>query len=305
MARPEFLRRCLEHLDRQTITPAQVIVVDSSADDLTRKVVAGFSRVDYLRNPLGPGHTAESRNLAYQQSRADVLAFLDDDAYADPCWLERLLEPYADPTVGGVGGRARRGTAREGSDGVEEIGRFRADGTLTGNFGADPGQVIEVDHLLGANMSYRRAALDQLGRIFGGYPGTCLREETDTALRLASRGWRLLYTPHAVVDHVAGPTVSGRRFDIRYDYYGHRNHVVLLIRNCGIASSQLRGYLRVARRQALLQLRRGGGPGGLRERTRSAVAGAARAGAILAGVGVGIVAGLRGRRADARVLSPR
>ncbi len=304
MARPEFVCRCLEHLSRQTVTPAQVIVVDSSSDDLTRAVVGGFSGVAYIHNPLGPGHTAESRNLAYQASTAEVLAFLDDDAYAEPRWLEQLLAPYGDPTVGGVGGRARRGTPGEESSGREEIGRFRADGTLTGNFGADPGRVIEVDHLLGANMSYRRAALDQLGRIYGGYPGTCLREETDTALRLASRGWRLLYTPNAVVDHVAGPTVSGRRFDIRYDYYGYRNHVVLLIRHCGIASPQLRGYLRVARDHAALQLRRAASPGSLRERGRSAVAGAARAGAILSGVVVGVVAGLRWRRTDAKLLNP-
>jgi GT2 family glycosyltransferase len=300
MERPDYVRRCLEHLRQQTISPAELIVVDSSRDELTRAVTDAFSEVTYLHSPLGPGHTAESRNLAYQASTAEVLAFVDDDAFAEPRWLEQLLAPYADPRVGGVGGRALRGVSGEASDGVEPVGRLRADGTLTGGFGTDPGAVIEVDHLLGANMSFRRTALDQVGQIFGGYPGTCLREETDIALRVASYGWRLLYTPDAIVDHVAGPTVRGQRFDLRYDYYEHRNHLVLLIRHFGITSPQFRGYLRSALGRAAAQLRRLGASG--QPRARNGAAGLARAGAILAGLGVGFTAGLRRRREDSRRL---
>jgi len=39
-------------------------------------------------------------------ARGDVVAFLDDDAEADPGWLEELLARYDEPSVMGAGGRA-------------------------------------------------------------------------------------------------------------------------------------------------------------------------------------------------------
>jgi hypothetical protein len=82
-------------------------------------------------------------------------------------------------------------------------------------------------------MSVRREVLLALGGIRDNYPGTCLREESDMFLRVRQAGHRIVYTPSAVVTHVAAPYVHGRRFDLRYHYYGHRNHIVLLTSTIG------------------------------------------------------------------------
>lgn len=254
--RAEYLRTCLDHLTAQTLPPREVIVVDSSPGFQTRAMLEEHHPgVRYLRNPKGAGSTATSRAIGVAHSSGPVVAFLDDDAYAEPDWLDQLLRRYADPQVAGVGGRAINGQPGEESEGLGQIGRFLPNGSLTGYFAADPGRDVDVDHLLGANMSFRRSAMDEVGGIHDHYPGTCLREETDIALRLRERGYRLVYTPDAKVRHVAGTYAKGRRFDLRYTYYAHRNHVVLLARTVGVGDPRFRRHLGVAVREAGGQVR--------------------------------------------------
>jgi len=242
--RPAFVSRCLEQLVVQTVAPLEIMVVDSSpGDDTARLVRERFPSVRYEVCPEGRGATATARNISYALTHGDVLAFIDDDAFAEPDWLERLLPLYADPTVGGVGGRQIRKQPGELEEGVDAIGLLRPDGTLTGNFAADSGCPVSVDHLLGANMTFRRSVLDQIGGIRDGYDGTCIREETDLCLRVAHAGFRLVYTPDAVVEHVAAPYAKGERFDLRYAYWAQKNHVILLIRNFGATRPIVRAYL--------------------------------------------------------------
>lgn len=148
-----------------------------------------------------------------------------------------------EPGVGAVGGRGLRGQPGEAREGVGDIGRLTSDGRLTGFFAADPGHTIEVDHLLGANMSFRSDVLARMGGLREGFPGTCLREETDICLRVRRLGFRIVLNPRAVVDHVAAPQFRGQRFDVRYDYYAQRNHLVLLLRNFGPSDPVVRRYL--------------------------------------------------------------
>ncbi|MDT0186463.1 glycosyltransferase family 2 protein [Microbacterium sp. ARD31] len=312
--RPDYLRTCLERLADQTVAPATVIVVDSSSDERS-EAVAREHGVTYVRNPLGPGHTATSRMLGVALAGdADVIAFIDDDAFAAPDWLEQLLRRYTDPNVAGVGGRASNGQAGEENVGLDDIGKFHLDGTLSGHFAANPETDVDVDHLLGANMSLRLAAIEELGGIRDYYPGTCLREESEIALRARLSGWRLVYAPDAVVEHVAGPYAKGRRFDARYSYYAQRNHFVLLGRVVGRADRRFSRYLRVAAAQVrqdvayavrALGRRRLLGP----ESIASGVArGLTKAVSTTAGITVGVMLVLSGRipysRPVARAMAP-
>lgn len=306
--RPEYVRTCLRHLQAQTVPPTEVIVVDASDSTETLDVVREFPGVTYLRNNRGPGHTATSRSIGLTAATGDVLAFLDDDAYADPDWLEQLLVRYDDPSVAAVGGLARRGQPGEESEGIGEIGLLLPNGRLTGFFAANPGRDVDVDHLIGANMSIRRSIANELGGIHDHYPGTCLREETDMLLRMRRAGYRAVYTPDAAVEHVAGPYARGRRFDLRYTYYGSRNHVVLLARTLGLRDRHTRRYVASAAVEVVDQsesavralLRRSGKS--TRARFRAAGGGALRATALGAGlvVGTGTAVSLRLREGPVR-----
>lgn len=236
MNRPDCVRRCIECLLAQEPPVDQIIVVDASPDRRTRVVCDEFPGVVYLRHELGEGHTTHARNLGVKHATGDILAFLDDDSYARPGWLAALVATYgADEKIGAVGGRALRSTADEEIEGVDEIGLLTKNGSLTGFFGADPGKVLEVDHLIGCNMSFRRELVGRLGGFRAGFETRyCIREETDIFLVMKRMGYRILFQPAAVVDHVGGPKPSGQRFDVSWDYFGHRNHYVLLMRNFGL-----------------------------------------------------------------------
>jgi GT2 family glycosyltransferase len=309
--RPTYVERCLRQLLAQTCPPEEIIVVDSSTGrDTERLVREEFPSVSYAICPAGRGATGTARNISYRLATGEVLAFVDDDAFAEPDWLATLLPLFDDPSVGAVGGRQIRQQPGELAQGVDAIGQLRPDGTLTGHFAADPGRVVEVDHLLGANMAFRHSVLDQLGGIHDGYAGTCIREETDLCLRVRSAGYRLLYAPDAVVEHVAGPYAKGQRFDLRYSYWTQKNHLILLIRNFGITDPMVRRFLVTSGRTALadgsVRMERA------RSRARRHELGGASKAAGAAGLRTsvtavasvtGVVDGLRLRAADRRAQS--
>ncbi|MFY9714072.1 MAG: glycosyltransferase family 2 protein [Microbacterium sp.] len=297
--RPEYVRTCLQHIRLQSTPPTRVVLVDASPDDLTRSVVRDFDEVEYRRNDLGPGTLAASRAIGVQGAIEDVVVFIDDDAYAEPRWLGELLAAYDLPRVGAVGGRASNGRAGEELDGRDRIGRFLRNGRLTGNFAADPGRIVDVDHMLGANMSVRTDVLREIGGIRDYYPGTCLREDSDLSLRVRKAGFRIVFAPAASVLHVAGEYAKGRRFDFRYRFYGARNHILLLRTTLGWTDPHLARYLGSvlagAAAEAVSGLRMWGRRDGLAARIRGIGGGAARAVVDLTGTVAGLWAALRPR----------
>ena len=185
-----------------------------------------------------------SRNIGLEHVTGDIVAFVDDDANVRENWVQGLLNAFSDPSVGGVAGRTCNGHPGEDFEGIDAIGRIREDGRLTGYFAADPGRMIEVDHGIGANMAFRRDALAQLGGFRDDFRGVGgLREDTDMFLRLRAMGYKAVFAPEAVVDHVGAPHVKGRRFDYRYSFWARRNHALLLARNYGLGSHRFRTWL--------------------------------------------------------------
>ena len=242
--RPDCVKTCLECLRKQTRLPEQIIVVDGSPDDHTRSVCLQFPEALYLRNEAGLGHMTRSRNIGLRQAAGEIIAFIDDDSFVHPTWLEELVKPYDDPAAGGVGGRALRNQPGEESEGVDQIGKLLPNGEITGNFAADPGRDIVVDHIMGCNMSFRRTVLDELGGFPELYPGVSgVREDTGVCLRVRANGHKMIFAHKAVVDHIGAPQAKGQRFDIRYQYYGQRNHIVLLASNFGFGSAIFRRYI--------------------------------------------------------------
>lgn len=251
--RPDCVERCLSCLFKQEPLPRQIIVVDASPDRRTQEVVAAYPGVEYLRNDNGFGRMTASRNIGLKVATGDVIAFVDDDAFAHEGWLKQLMSAYEGrPDVGAVGGRALNNQPGEEREGVDRVGRLTGNGLLEGWFAADTKQVIEVDHIIGCNMSFRREVLAELGGFREDYPGVSgVREDSDMCLRVRAAGYKLLFTPYAVVTHIGAPQVKGRRFDTRYTFYAARNHAALLVRNCGLLSGVVGRYLMWATRTTL------------------------------------------------------
>ena len=294
LKRHKELEQCLKCLSDQRPLPDQVIVVDASPDDLSRRVVEQHNHdrvleVTYVRNDLG-GLQTQSRNISLHHATGDVLAFLDDDSYVHEGWSRELVKTYADDAdIVAVGGRALNSIEGEAEVGVDKIGKLDKNGGLHGYFAADPGKIINVDHLIGCNMSIRRDVLAKLGGFFTGYPGAALREETEIYLRIArSKSGRIVFNPRIVVTHVGAPQAIGRRFDLRYEYYQQHNHLVMLISNFGLSSPMVRRYLVASTRSFVQRF-----PQRLFRRERHPIVVVASVGVYLAATILGLISGIR------------
>jgi GT2 family glycosyltransferase len=89
----ERLREVLGSLRGQTLRPA-VCVVDNGSAEPTRTVIAEFEEVRAVRSERNLGFGA-ALNLGVRDSRAELVVFLNDDAVADPAFIERLAAARA------------------------------------------------------------------------------------------------------------------------------------------------------------------------------------------------------------------
>jgi len=104
-ARPDRLRRAIASLVAQSTPLAEILVVDDARlwEPDAVAVASSFKGVRYLR---GAGRGLDvARNAALANTRAPVVAFLDDDAVAAPDWSTHMLAAFEDPAVGACTGR--------------------------------------------------------------------------------------------------------------------------------------------------------------------------------------------------------
>lgn len=105
--RAGLLERCLNSVRAQLRPPDELVVVDNGSTDDTAGVVRRFQAAYPVRyvTELQPG-VGRARVAGCNSASGDILAFIDDDAVAEPGWLAALEECfYLDPCVGIVGGR--------------------------------------------------------------------------------------------------------------------------------------------------------------------------------------------------------
>jgi GT2 family glycosyltransferase len=188
---------------RGQVRPADefVLVVDH-CPELAARARALLPGVRVVASRGRPGLSG-ARNTGIAEARGSILAFLDDDAVADPQWTRRLLACYSDRRVLGVGGSIRpRWDARRPAWFPAEF-----DWVVGCTYRGMPETRSPVRNILGANMSFRREVLmsdggfrSDLGRARG-RPLGC--EETELCIRAAASNPEsvLIYEPGATVRH--------------------------------------------------------------------------------------------------------
>jgi glycosyltransferase involved in cell wall biosynthesis len=98
---------CLASVDRQPMSPAEIVVVDDDSTDDTLALVRSFADhsavpVRVLRN--GHRNISRGRNIGIAAAGTPLVAFLDSDAYAEPQWVAELVRAFGRPDVAIVGG---------------------------------------------------------------------------------------------------------------------------------------------------------------------------------------------------------
>lgn len=98
-----LLISAVESVRWQSVTPAEIIVVIDHNLVLLEQMRALFPDLAVIANS-GPRGLAGARNTGTAAASGEVVVFLDDDAVADPGWLQALSVHFARPEVLGVGG---------------------------------------------------------------------------------------------------------------------------------------------------------------------------------------------------------
>ncbi|TQK50809.1 glycosyl transferase family 2 [Streptomyces sp. SLBN-118] len=296
------LRAAIGSVHAQARPADEIVLVIDHCQELYELASTSLSGVRVIPNHQSKGLSG-ARNTGVAAARCEVVAFLDDDAAADPDWTDRMLARYDDPHVVGVGGLVRPwwGTDRPAWFPPE------FDWVVGCSYRGLPEQPTPVRNFIGANMSFRRAEVvaaggfrTDLGRV-GTRPLGC--EETELCLRIAARrpDAVLLYEPAAAVrHHVPGTRTTWAYFRSRC--YAEGLSKALVARHSGskAALASERTYLRSTIPQAFVRTLRLGRPGALR--TLAALAGGVWA--TVAGYVVGRIHSLSSGSAPHRLRPP-
>ena len=94
--RKDDLRENLAAIERQTIEPLEVIVVDNDSHDGTPEmVVEEFPHVHLIRMPHSAYGACETFNIGFSSARGDYIGILDDDVVLPPDFVERMLAEFS------------------------------------------------------------------------------------------------------------------------------------------------------------------------------------------------------------------
>jgi GT2 family glycosyltransferase len=282
-------------LRTQTLPPEEIIIVVDHNPALATRVWRELPDVIAVDNPGRQG-LSDARNSGLAVAHGDVVVFLDDDAVADPHWLEYLAEGYRDPDVVGVGGYAEAMWA-------ESRPRWfptEFDWVVGCTYRGMPTEAAPVRNLMGCNMSFRREVFAEVGGFtphigrLGTKPVGC--EETELCIRIGQRHPQavILFDPRAVVHH----NVPASR--ARFSYFRSRCYAEGLSKAAIAALVGAEDGLSAERRHTV-RILPAGVLAGLRAALRGDVAGIGRAGAIIAGVSLAAVGYVLGRIAPSRL----
>jgi N-acetylglucosaminyl-diphospho-decaprenol L-rhamnosyltransferase len=226
--------------------PYQVLLIDNSPGDGTAEAVAArFPAVEVRANPVNVGF-GRACNQAIRASRAPYVLLLNPDTAVQPGALDTLLAVLAaNPRVAAVGprlvypdGRYQHSAFRLPDFAQAFFGFFELvplDSRWNGRYAPPRSPAPRpVEHLLGACLLLRRAALEHVGLLDERF--FIYFEETDWCARARRRGWELWQVPAATVVHHGGGTTRPVAEAMSYQF--HRSQALYYRKHYGLA-----GYL--------------------------------------------------------------
>jgi GT2 family glycosyltransferase len=202
--RREELKKLLQILKSQTSLQkgTEIIVIDDGSCDSTLEFLQSEKEAGILtfstKDHKGPG---AARNTGMNIAQGEVFVFTDTDCIPHPHWLENLVRPFEDETVGAVGGP-------EVPDPEEPI--------LSKCFQFVMSSLVTTGGLRGArsrlaryyprtfNMAISRKAYEKVGGFKEWFHG----EDVEMSFRIKEAGFKLIYCDDAKVYHHRGTTFS-------------------------------------------------------------------------------------------------
>jgi GT2 family glycosyltransferase len=219
----KIIARCLDCLLRQSYPNLEIIIIDNGSSDGSLALIQKYLStgiVSIVRNERNLG-VPGGRNQGLLYARGEIVAFIDNDGYAAPTWLEesvRRLE--AAPDIGAVAAVVffnKRKIILNGAGAT--VNRQGYGGDVCFNmpyeFATFPDEVL---YPMGCGMVIRKDVLDRIGPLDALLVN--YYDDTEVGIRIWKLGMRVVVAPEAWVDH-----------DFNYSDRLMRNKVELCERN--------------------------------------------------------------------------
>lgn len=216
---------CLSDISAQTYLNYEVLVYDNASSDGTPEYIErNFPQVKLTKGTENLGFGG-ANNRASEQARGKYLAFVNDDAYVTPNWLEPLVNLLEiDDNVGCVGAELlcaekekRNIVLCHGNDiHLSGIAYLKNNGQI-----AKPASPIEAGAISGAAFVIRRELFLEIGRFESDF--FLYYEDTDLSLRLRLIGKHCIIIPGSIVYHN-----SESRFGAQKLFFLERNRYLSL-----------------------------------------------------------------------------
>ncbi|MEO0985265.1 MAG: glycosyltransferase [Cyanobacteria bacterium J06639_14] len=218
----------------QTYPAVQVeyLLVDNGSDDQTPVLLQaaiaqanaqGLTATYLSETAIQSSYAARNRGI--HAAQGEILVFTDADCQPQSHWLEDLVKPFADPTVGAVAGEIEavpgHGWLEQYAEKIKTLSQTH---TLAHSFCAY-GQT--------ANLAVRRSVFEKIG-LFRPYLTT--GGDADLCWRLQREGgWELRFAERAIVRHRHRQTLAELRSQWRRygksNRYLHELHGIPLMRS--------------------------------------------------------------------------
>ncbi|MCB9772133.1 MAG: glycosyltransferase family 2 protein [Candidatus Omnitrophica bacterium] len=194
------LPRTIESLRAQSVDAFEIIIVDSSDDEMAKKYLSVIAldgiRVISLENKTSP---AQGRNIGAQEAKGEILCFIDADIVLAPDWLEKVLAAYGDGCrVGGGSVDIHQTQAKHNLAWAQLLLQF--------NESLPFGQRREIGLLPACNMFCERKLFFEAK----GFPALRASEDVVLCLRLREKN-SIWFVPEARAYHIFRESISAYR----------------------------------------------------------------------------------------------
>jgi len=196
------LNECIDYCLKLDYENFEVIVlpddIDYSSDKFFSTIPAAESNKLKIitTGNIGP---SEKRDIGIENSKSDIIAFLDDDTYPVSDWLDNAIKNFSDPEIAAVGGPA----VTPDSDNLLQ----KSSGLVYSSYFASgqyvyryvPKKKIFIDDYPSCNFIVRREIIEKIGGFSNCFwPG----EDTVLCLKITKElGKKIIYDPNVLVYH--------------------------------------------------------------------------------------------------------
>jgi GT2 family glycosyltransferase len=191
------ISKCLDALLNQTSSRhLEILVVNDGSTDETVDVVSRYHHVRLItQTNAGP---AAARNRGALEASGSIILFTDDDCVPTPQWVEAMVEPFQDAEVVGAKGiyRSLQKSVTARFVQIEYEDRYQL-----------MARHSWIDFIDTYSAGFRRDRFLEMKGYDTSFPVACA-EDIELSYRMSARGWKMIFTPLAVVYHSHPDTLS-------------------------------------------------------------------------------------------------